>query len=290
MSDREAESNEVADTGPAKQGQRFEKLRAGKALLFRPKDRFGKFSIRARQTMRFAQEEALRFDHNYIGTEHLLLGLLRVEDSVAAKALHNLGIELGPARASIEALIGRGEQTVKGEIGLTPRAKQVLQLADDEARSLNHGFVGTEHLLLGLVREGKGVAVGVMHELGAGVEMVRAETLRVLEARPPQGEGGPKNNVITCRLDDHDLEAIDDLIEAGIRTTRSDAAAWLIHAGIEVNAPLFETLHGTIAEIRRLRGVAQQLAQQAVAGIEPPQPANSDAEATDGDESDDSDN
>ena len=124
-------------------------------------DRFDKFTERARRVLTLAQEEAQRFNHNYIGTEHLLLGLVREGDGVAAKVLANLGVELNKVRSAVEFIIGRGDRAVLGEIGLTPRAKKVIELAVDEARRLNHHYIGTEHLLLGLVREGEGIAAGV---------------------------------------------------------------------------------------------------------------------------------
>ena len=121
-------------------------------------DRFDKFTERARRVLTLAQEEAQRFNHNYIGTEHLLLGLVREGDGVAAKVLSNLGVDLNKVRSAVEFIIGRGDRAGTGEIGLTPRAKKVIELAVDEARRLNHSYIGTEHLLLGLVREGEGIA------------------------------------------------------------------------------------------------------------------------------------
>src|SRR5712672_1942966 len=139
------------------------------------RDRFDKFTERARKVLRLAQEEAQRFQHNYIGTEHLLLGLVREDEGVAAKVLHNLGVELNKVRSAVEFIIGRGDRIVLGEIGLTPRAKKVIELAVDEARRLNHHYIGTEHLLLGLVREGEGIAAGVLESLGVTLERTRAE-------------------------------------------------------------------------------------------------------------------
>ncbi|MEX0783181.1 MAG: ATP-dependent Clp protease ATP-binding subunit [Dehalococcoidia bacterium] len=149
-------------------------------------DRFDKFTERARRVLTLAQEEAHRFNHNYIGTEHILLGLVREGDGVAAKVLANLGVELNKVRSAVEFIIGRGDRTVLGEIGLTPRAKKVIELAVDEARRLNHSYIGTEHLLLGLVREGEGIAAGVLESLGVNLERVRAETTRILKDSAPQ--------------------------------------------------------------------------------------------------------
>src|SRR3990170_3763604 len=150
-------------------------------------DRFDKFTERARRVLTLAQEEALRFNHNYIGTEHLLLGLVREGEGVAAKVLANLGVELNKVRSAVEFIIGRGDRAVMGEIGLTPRAKKVIELAVDEARRLGHHYIGTEHLLLGLVREGEGIAAGVLESLGVSLEKLRAEVTRILSQSMPQG-------------------------------------------------------------------------------------------------------
>ena len=156
--------------------------------------RFEKFSERARRVLSLAQEEAQRFNHNYIGTEHILLGLVRETDGVAAKALANLGIELDKVRAAVEFVMGRGERTVPGEIGLTPRAKKVIELAVDEARRLNHHYIGTEHLLIGLMREGEGVAAGVLESLGVSLDKVRGETSRILTQSPQQSQSSGRSS------------------------------------------------------------------------------------------------
>src|SRR5438270_6676735 len=111
------------------------------------RDRFDKFTERARKVLSLAQEEAQRFQHNYIGTEHLLLGLVRLNEGVAVEVLHDLGVEPSKVRAAVEFIIQRKERIVLGEIGLTPRAKKVIELAVDEARRLNHHYIGTEHIL-----------------------------------------------------------------------------------------------------------------------------------------------
>jgi ATP-dependent Clp protease ATP-binding subunit ClpA len=143
-------------------------------------DRFDKFTERARKVLTLAQEEATRLNHNYIGTEHLLLGLVREGEGVAAKVLSNLGVDLDGVRDQIEFIIGRGDRMIVGEIGLTPRAKKVIELAVDEARRLGHHYIGTEHLLLGLVREGEGTAAGALESLGVNLEKVRTQTIQVL--------------------------------------------------------------------------------------------------------------
>ena len=165
-------------------------------------DRFDKFTERARRVLTLAQEEAQRFNHNYIGTEHLLLGLVREGEGVAAKVLANLGVELNKVRSAVEFIIGRGDRAVVGEIGLTPRAKKVIELAVDEARRLNHHYIGTEHLLLGLVREGEGIAAGVLESLGVNLERVRAETTRILSQSMPQSAGtGARSSTRTPTVD-----------------------------------------------------------------------------------------
>src|ERR671932_2815170 len=143
-------------------------------------DRFDKFTERAKKVLVLAQEEAQRFNHNYIGTEHLLLGLVREGEGIAAKVLGNLGVELNKVRSAVEFIIGRGDRTVAGDIGLTPRAKKVIELSVDEARRLNHHYIGTEHLLLGLVREGEGIAAGVLESLGVSLDKVRNQVIYVL--------------------------------------------------------------------------------------------------------------
>ncbi len=143
-------------------------------------DRLDKFTERAKKVLVYAQDEATRFNHNYIGTEHLLLGLLREGDGIAAKVLGNLGAELNKVRSAVEFIIGRGERMVVGDINLTPRAKRVIELAVEEARRLGHNYIGTEHLLLGLVREGEGIAAGVLESLGVNLDKVRAQVVQVV--------------------------------------------------------------------------------------------------------------
>ncbi len=154
-------------------------------------NRLDQFTKRARHVLTLAQEEAQRLQHNYIGTEHLLLGLVREEEGIAAEVLSNLGIEVDQVRHAVEAIIGRGERVVLGELGLTPRAKKVIELAWEEARRLNHRFIGTEHLLLGLIREGEGIAAGVLENLGLQLEQVRTETVRVLRQHQQEQEEAP---------------------------------------------------------------------------------------------------
>ena len=136
-------------------------------------DRFDKFTERARRVLTHSQDEAMRFNHNYIGTEHILLGLLRESDGVAGHVLLDLGADLTSVREAVEHIIGLTERPVRGEIGLTPRAKKVIELAVAEARRLGHREIGTEHLLFGLVRQGEGTAHGVLESLGITLESLR---------------------------------------------------------------------------------------------------------------------
>ncbi len=168
--------------------------------------RFEKFSERARRALTYAQEEAQRFNHNYIGTEHILLGLVRETDGVAAKVLQNLDVDLNKVRSAVEFIIGRGGKTTSAEVGLTPRAKKVIELAVDEARRLNHSYVGTEHLLLGLLREGEGVAGGVLESLGVSLERARAETTRILNQGAMQSQQAPRSTSKTPTLDQLGLD------------------------------------------------------------------------------------
>ena len=141
-------------------------------------DKFDRFTKRARRVLQLAQEEAQRLNHNYIGTEHLLLGLVREENGVAVKVLQELGVEGSHVVRAIERTVGRGERMPIGKPNLAPRTKRVLELAIDEARLMGHHYIGTEHLLLGLVREGDGIAVNVLRSLGVNLDKLRTQTAR----------------------------------------------------------------------------------------------------------------
>lgn len=224
---------------------------------------FDSFTEETRKVLVLAEEEARQLNHNYIGTEHLLLGLLSEGTNLAAGVLRHVGLEIPLTRDMIEQLVGRGNEPVSGEIGLNPRATAVVALAGSEAGRLKHHTIAPEHLLLAIVREGAGIAVGVIESFGDSMlEKVQSRTLLAIFNRGRSAESSaPKSNVVTCRIDGYDLDALDALVEAGIRTTRSDAAAWFIHAGIEANKALLEKVYGTVAEIRRLRVVAQTFAK-----------------------------
>ena len=142
---------------------------------------FDRFNDRAKRVLALAQDEAVRFNHNYIGVEHLLLGLVREGEGVAARVLDSLGVELSKARSAVEFIIGRGDATsTPSEITLSPRTKKVIELGIDEARNLGHSHVGTEHLLLGLVREGGSVGAGVLQSLGVSLDTIREKVVAVL--------------------------------------------------------------------------------------------------------------
>jgi ATP-dependent Clp protease ATP-binding subunit ClpC len=145
---------------------------------------FERFTDRARRVVVLAQEEARMLNHNYIGTEHILLGLAHEGESVAAKALESLGISLETVRREVEEIIGQGQSAPAGHIPFTPRAKKVLELSLREALQLGHSYIGPEHLLLGLVREGEGVAAQVLQKQGADLKRVRQEVIDVLSASP----------------------------------------------------------------------------------------------------------
>ncbi|MFI6603292.1 Clp protease N-terminal domain-containing protein, partial [Nonomuraea sp. NPDC050536] len=147
---------------------------------------FEKFTDQARRAVVLAQEEARTLNHDFIGTEHLLLGLLHVGEGVAAKALESLGVSLEGARQQVEEIIGQGRSTPAGHIPFTPRAKKVLELSLREALQLSHNYIGTEHLLLGLIREGEGMAAQVLVKLEADPARVRDGILRSLSGH----EGG----------------------------------------------------------------------------------------------------
>jgi len=158
----------------------------GKAAL----SMFERFSDRARRVVVLAQEEARMLDHNYIGTEHILLGLIREGEGAAAKALESLGISLDAVRQQVEEIIGRGQQVPSGHIPFTPRAKKVLELSLRESLQLGHSYIGTEHILLGLIREGDGVAAQVLVRLGADLNRLR---LQVIQLHGYQGEDEPES-------------------------------------------------------------------------------------------------
>ncbi len=166
---------------------------------------FERFTDRARRVVVLAQEEARLLNHNYIGTEHILLGLIHEGEGVAAKALEQLGISLEAVRTQVEEIIGQGGSSPSGHIPFTPRAKKVLELSLREALQLGHNYIGTEHILLGLIREGEGVAAQVLVKLGADLSRVRQQVIQLLSGYAgkegattggPAGEATPAGSLV----------------------------------------------------------------------------------------------
>ena len=165
---------------------------------------FNRFTERARKVIILAKEEARRFNHDYIGTEHILLGLIREGEGVAAAVLRNMGVFLETIRLEVEKLVQPGPTTqIMGDIPFTPRAKKVLELAAEEARSLGHNYIGTEHILLGLIREGEGVASQVLMNMGLDLNMVRNQIMNFLGSVTPgySQAGAQKAKTKTPALD-----------------------------------------------------------------------------------------
>jgi ATP-dependent Clp protease ATP-binding subunit ClpA len=256
---------------------------------------FERFTDRARRVVVLAQEEARRLNHNYIGTEHILLGLIREGEGVAAKALESLGISLEAVRAQVEQRIGQGQSAPTGHIPFTPRAKKVLELSLREALGLGHDYIGTEHILLGLIREGEGVAAQVLVKLGADLSRVRQQVIQLLSgyagkqgAGGATGEGeqpGPRTRLVRLTVPE-ELRELDEQIaqvqremEAAIQAQDVEGAAalrdrerrlladqtrreqqWLAGVDVAVVTEENQRLH---REVERLRGLLRQH------GIEP---------------------
>jgi Clp amino terminal domain, pathogenicity island component len=171
---------------------------------------FERFTDRARRVVVLAQDEARRLDHNYIGTEHLLLGLIREGEGVAAKALEALGISLDTVRQQVEQIIGQGQQAPSGHIPFTPRAKKVLELSLRESQQMGHNYIGTEHILLGLIHPGDGVARQVLVKLGADPNRVRQQVIRLLQEHSAEESVSARSAAQELRL----LPAVKSRLEA----------------------------------------------------------------------------
>jgi ATP-dependent Clp protease ATP-binding subunit ClpA len=227
--------------------------------------RFDRFTERAKKVMALAEEEARRFNHNYVGTEHLLLGLVGEGQGIAGRVLRDLGVDLPRVREAVMYVVARGEGLVPEDPALAPRAQRAIDLAVEEAGALGHRFVGTEHLLLALIRTDdpileRAVSTGILQGLGVDPAQVRVRVMQVLMGAT--GTARTRDNVVTCRVDDRTLAALDAMVEVGVYTTRSEAAARLIVAGIEANQPLLERVYAAAAQIRRVREDAQKLTQE----------------------------
>jgi hypothetical protein len=193
---------------------------------------FERFTERARQVVVLAQDEARALRHNYIGTEHLLLGLLREQEGLAARVLDVLDVTIEEVRAQVARIVGQGDDVTTGQIPFTPRAKKVLELSLREAVSLNHNYIGTEHILLGLVREGNGVATQILLDFDVDGEKIRKELIRTLSA-PGQT--------------DTEAEIVHESLEQGRR-------------GYEPQMPPISA--DVIAELERLRAEKEMLIEQ----------------------------
>ena len=207
-----------------------------------------RFTDRARQVVVLAQEEARMLNHNYIGTEHILLGLIHEGDGVAARSLESLGISLDAVRQQVEEIIGRGHQAPWGHIPFTPRAKKVLELSLREALQLGHGYIGTEHILLGLLREGDGVAAQVLVTLGADLNRVLRQVIQLLHGYQGQDVESPGSH-------------LGERARAGLP---DDALAWFDALDRRLTAlerwvsiqPDLEDLDQEIAQVRREKEAA----------------------------------
>ncbi len=161
---------------------------------------FERFTDRARRVVVLAQQEARELGHNYIGTEHILLGMVREGEGVAVEALKSLGISLETVRHQVEEMIGRGQDEPSGHIPFTPRAKKVLELSLRESHQFGHRYIGTEHILLGVIREGEGVAAQVLIKLGADLSRVREQVLQILGAHAREA-GAEGETAVTWEAD-----------------------------------------------------------------------------------------
>jgi ATP-dependent Clp protease ATP-binding subunit ClpA len=242
---------------------------------------FERFTDRARRVVVLAQEEARLLNHNYIGTEHLLLGLIHEGEGVAAMALESLGISLEAVRAQVEEIIGQGQSAPTGHIPFTPRAKKVLELSLREATQLGHNYIGTEHILLGLIREGEGVAAQVLVKLGADLSRVRQQVIQVLSSyvggKAPAEQAGARTRLVRMTVPEELREAEVELAqvrrkkEAAIEAENFEQAATLRDqerqllrrvaererawtAGVDLEAVVRENenLHGEIKRLREL--------------------------------------
>jgi ATP-dependent Clp protease ATP-binding subunit ClpA len=235
---------------------------------------FERFTDRARRVVVLAQEEARLLNHNYLGTEHLLLGLTAEDQGVAAKALEALGIRLEAVRSQVEEIIGQGQWAPSGQIPFTPRAKKVLELSLREAKQLGHDYIGTEHILLGLVREGEGVAAQVLIKLGADLPRVRQQVVQLLSgsAGGPEAAAGmrpvPMPGPEELREAGEQLAEVRRQKEAAIEAQDFDRAAALRDAEEELLAGLAAReregtagvdLAAVVQEVQRLGGEVERL-------------------------------
>jgi ATP-dependent Clp protease ATP-binding subunit ClpC len=246
---------------------------------------FERYTDRARRVVVLAQEEARMLNHNYIGTEHILLGLIHEGEGVAAKALESLGISLEAVRQQVEEIIGQGQQAPSGHIPFTPRANKVLELASQEGLQLGHNYIGTEHILLGLIREGEGVAAQILVKLGADLNRVRQQVIQLLHGYPgkePAGGGARLGKRERARLMDDALgriAALDRRLAAierwvGMRPDVDDVDQEIARARREKEAAIdsqdFETAAALLAKEKELLAArASREKDKAVTGDRP---------------------
>jgi ATP-dependent Clp protease ATP-binding subunit ClpC len=228
---------------------------------------YERLTDRARRVVALAEDEARRLSHNHVGTEHLLLGLIDEGDGVAARTLESLGVSLAAVRQQVEMIIGQGREAPRGRIPYTPRARKALELSLREALQLGHHHIGTEHILLGLVREGKGAAAQMLVKLGADLNRVRQQVIQLLDAEGAQQPetipavrrlslaGGSERKLLSEVLGR--VELIDSRLSAVERHVGTGP-----DVGVDL-ASLAEGLHRLGDEVRRLRGLLRQQ------GIEP---------------------
>lgn len=222
----------------------------------RPRRSADRFTGRAKKALHLAEDEARQLRQPGPGTQHLLLGLLREHEGIAGGVLTRHGLEVERVRAAVAAAEGQTAEDASRAL------ESAIARAHQDAQNFGHNYLGTEHLLLALLHEENGAALSVLQGLGADCGAIEAEVRVMISLTPGTYViRGPKDNVVTCRVDDPALNAIDALVEVGIRSTRSDAAAWLIGSGIEANHDFFAQVYSTVAEIRRLREKAQALAR-----------------------------
>ena len=246
---------------------------------------FEKFTDRARRSLFLSQEEARRLNHNYVGTEHLLLGLVSEGEGVATKALQSLDISLETVRTQVEEIIGQGQWAPTGHIPFTPRAKKALELSLREATQLGHNYIGTEHLLLGLVREGEGVAAQVLVKLGADLSRVRQQVIQLLSGYAGGREAGARTRLVRMTVPEELRQAEEQLAQvrgekeqaiqvqdfekaAALRDTEVQLLTRLAKreqewaAGVDL-AAVIEENHNLHREVERLRALLRRH------GIEP---------------------
>jgi ATP-dependent Clp protease ATP-binding subunit ClpA len=235
---------------------------------------FERFTDRARRVVVLAQEEARFLNHGYIGTEHLLLGLIHEGEGVAALALESLGISLQAVRAQVQEIVGQGQGTPTGHIPFTPRAKKVLELSLRESQQLRHNYIGTEHILLGLVREGEGVAAQVLVKLGADLPRVRQQVIQLLSGAAGGAEAATGMRPVAMTVPEELRQVGEQLAEvrrqkeAAIGAQDFDRANALRDAEEELLAGLAERerewtagvdLAAVIQEVQRINGEVQRL-------------------------------